>query len=91
MEESGKPFQDKKEGRLFIYPFEKHETYLKLKKKDLEMVSNLKQSQKIQLFILVHGYQASSFDMEPISNYLRYKFKNVLCLASSVNEGKTEQ
>jgi hypothetical protein len=41
--------------------------------------------------VFVHGYQASSFDMEPLSNYLKFRQPNVICLLSSVNEGRTEQ
>lgn len=62
-----------------------------MRKDQIETVVNLKESRMKQLLIFVHGYQASSFDMEPISNYLKYKYKNVICLLSSVNEGRTEQ
>lgn len=48
-------------------------------------------SKKQQLLIFVHGYQASSFDMEPLRNYLKFKYPKTICLISSVNEGRTEQ
>lgn len=48
-------------------------------------------NKKVQLIIFVHGYQASSFDMEPIRNYIKYKYPNTLLLISNVNEGRTDQ
>jgi len=50
-----------------------------------------KSSLKKQLIVFVHGYQASSFDMEPLSNYLKFKNPEIICLISAVNEGRTEQ
>ena len=76
---------------LFFYPFEKHETFLRLSEGNREQALGGEASSGRQLVVLVHGYQASSFDMEPLSNYLRYKHPGLLCLVSSVNEGRTEQ
>lgn len=55
------------------------------------MLLDKKPSIKRQVIVFVHGYQASSFDMEPLSNYLKYKYHNVIPLLSTVNEGRTEQ
>ncbi len=63
VEETGEPLSTDKTSKLFLYPFEQHQTYLKLKKKDMEAIKQSKASKKLQLLILVHGYQASSFDM----------------------------
>lgn len=51
----------------------------------MDAVLSCKKSTKMQLYVFVHGYQASSFDMEPISNYLRFRNSNVLVLLSNVN------
>jgi hypothetical protein len=55
----------------------------------MDAILSCKKSSKTQLYVFVHGYQASSFDMEPISNYLRFKNPNIIVLLSNVNEGKT--
>jgi len=55
------------------------------------MILGRKPSIRKQVLVFVHGYQASSFDMEPLSNYLKHKYSNVIPLLSSVNEGRTEQ
>lgn len=55
----------------------------------MDSILACKKSSKMQLFVFVHGYQASSFDMEPISNYLKFKNSDIIVLLSNVNEGKT--
>lgn len=76
---------------MFVYAFQKHETYFKVNRKDYDEVFKRKMSTKRQIIIFVHGYQASSFDMEPLSNYLKYKYSYIIPLLSTVNEGRTEQ
>ena len=46
---------------------------------------------KTRLIIFVHGYQASSFDMEVVCNYFRYRDPTISVLLASSNEGRTEQ
>jgi hypothetical protein len=62
-----------------------------MRQKQYDQVFAAKPSYKKQLLVFVHGYQASSFDMEPLSNYLKYKHPSIVCLLSTVNEGRTEQ
>ena len=42
-----------------------------------------------QLMVMVHGYQATSFDMEMIAMYLRYRNPSLHILISNCNEGRT--
>lgn len=60
-----------------------------MSQKQYDAVFAAKPNHKKQLLIFVHGYQASSFDMEPLSNYLKYKHPEIVCLLSTVNEGRT--
>ena len=43
-----------------------------------------------QLMVMVHGYQATSFDMEMIAMYLRYRNPSLHILISNSNEGRTQ-
>lgn len=75
-----------------MYPFEAHQTFIKIKNNQIDSLFKPKEkSLKKHLIVFVHGYQASSFDMEPLSNYLKYKHSNIISLLSTVNEGRTEQ
>ena len=42
------------------------------------------------VMVLVHGYQATSFDMEMIAMYLRFRNPSLHILISQTNEGRTE-
>jgi hypothetical protein len=46
-------------------------------------------SEKTQLIVFIHGYQASSYDMQFTSTFIKYKNPKVSVLLSSVNEGRT--
>lgn len=69
---------------------EQHVSKIRLSCKDMEILSKPIDRRKNRLIVLVHGFQASSFDMENIGMY--FKFRNPDChiLISEANEGMTE-
>lgn len=56
---------------------EQHISQIKLNCKDMEVLSQGIARKKQRLIVLVHGFQASSFDMENTAMYL--KFRNPDC------------
>lgn len=62
-----------------------------MNRRNFDIAFGKKPSFRKQFIVFVHGYQASSFDMEPLSNYLKFKYPNIISLLSTVNEGRTEQ
>ena len=57
---------------------------------DLKAICNQISKENQHVLILVHGFQASSFDMELIGSYFKYKNPDLNIMISQANQGKTE-
>ncbi len=56
----------------------------------MEILSQSVVRKKQRLIVLVHGFQASSFDMENIAMYFKFRNPDCFVLISEANEGMTE-
>ena len=71
---------------LQLFSFEEHPCKIKMSIEDMERVKKKPSSQgHDQLMVMVHGYQATSFDMEMIAMYLRYRNPALHILISNTN------
>ena len=77
----------KEEFKVNFNPFVESKSMMKMDENVFEALMNPKYRKKVKsrLVIFVHGYQASSFDMEVLCNYFRYRDPTISVMLASSN------
>lgn len=77
---------------LQFFSFEKNLYKLRISQENVALIKRTTPMvNRDRLVVLVHGYQATSFDMEMIAMYLRFRSPNLHILISNTNEVRTEE